>query len=243
MTTDLPQTEKRKTGRSYRTYKREQELISRRKLYKTTTLYTSYSVILLVLAYRYGYLGRALAFFFGGGIPFWMLTEYFSHRYVLHRHWRVSNRPHKRFLSKLANKYLDPTHFGHHERPFDGNHMSGRVRDLLPLLLVGGPLSFLLFPSFTASLVVAGAFQSYIAEEWIHHATHYSNFRDPYFRYMKKHHLYHHTSQGMTRGFGTTSGLLDFVFATRYPKNVRERLYGGGKPKVPSQASQPAQQA
>ncbi len=59
---------------------------------------------------------------------------------------------------------------------------------------------------------------------------------------MKKHHLYHHTSQGMKRGFGTTSGLLDFVFGTRYPKHVRERLYGGAKTRVPSQAEQPAQQ-
>jgi sterol desaturase/sphingolipid hydroxylase (fatty acid hydroxylase superfamily) len=76
---------------------------------------------------------------------------------------------------------------------------------------------------------VAAAFQSYVAEEWIHHATHFSNFRDPYFRYMKKHHLYHHTSQGMTRGFGTSSGILDAIFKTRYPNNVRQRLYGGRK--------------
>src|SRR5690349_459461 len=104
MTPDLSRPGKVQSGRNYRRYKREQELISRKKLYKTTTLYTSYSVILLILAYRYNHLGRALAFFFGGGIPFWMLTEYFSHRYVLHRHWRVSQKPHKRFLSKLANK-------------------------------------------------------------------------------------------------------------------------------------------
>ena len=214
--------------RPYRIYKREQERISRKKLYRTTTLYTSYTIILLVMAYRSHHLTRALAFL-PAGIVFWMFTEYFSHRFVLHRHWKVSKRPIKKYFTILANKFLDSSHFGHHERPFDGNHMSGRVRDLLPLLLVGGPLSILLFPPFTASIVVAGAFQSYIAEEWIHHATHYCNFRDPYFRYMKKHHLYHHTSQGMTRGFGTSSGLLDFVFMTRYPTNVRQRLYGGKK--------------
>lgn len=110
--------------------------------------------------------------------------------------------------------------------------MSGRVKDLLPLFFVGVPLSILLFPPYTASIVVAFAFQSYIAEEWIHHATHYYNFRDPYFRYMKKHHFYHHTSHGMTRGFGTSSGVLDLIFRTRYPEHVRQRLYGRGQAKA-----------
>jgi hypothetical protein len=55
---------------------------------------------------------------------------------------------------------------------------------------------------------------------------------------MKKHHLYHHTSHGMTRGFGTSSGLLDFIFMTRFPTKVRLRLYGGRKPYVPHQSKQ-----
>jgi sterol desaturase/sphingolipid hydroxylase (fatty acid hydroxylase superfamily) len=105
------------------------------------------------------------------------------------------------------------------------------------------PLSILLLPPFTGSIVLAAAFQSYIAEEWIHHATHFYNFRDPYFRYMKKHHLYHHTSQGMTRGFGTSSGILDVVFSTRYPENVRERLYGQVKTYSTNQSEQPIAEA
>lgn len=221
----------------YRVYKREQEKISRHKIYRTTAFYTSYSIILLVLAIRSGHFLRALAFV-PVGIMVWMLTEYFSHRYILHRHWKISQRRFKRPFTILANKFFDSTHFGHHERPFDGNHMSGRVRDLLPLFLFFVPLSIWLFPPFTASVVVAAAFQSYIAEEWIHHATHFSNFRDPYFRYMKKHHLYHHTSHGMTRGFGTSSGILDFIFMTRFPMKVRERLYGGRKTYAPTQSEQ-----
>jgi Fatty acid hydroxylase superfamily len=228
MPLDQAQSRKIRKEHPYRVYKRQQEVISRRKLYRTTSFYSSYSVILLLLAIRSHHLLRALAFV-PFGIVFWMLLEYFSHRFVLHRHWKVSQRRYKRFWTRVANKYLDPTHFGHHVRPFDGEHMSGRFRDLMPLFFTGVPLSLLLFPPFTASIVVAAAFQSYIAEEWIHHATHYYNFRDPYFRYMKKHHLYHHTSQGMTRGFGTSSGILDVIFMTRYPRKVRQRLYGGAK--------------
>jgi hypothetical protein len=239
MKSDQLENDRLQPKRPYRAYKREQERISRRNLYRTTTLYTSYSLILFVLAFRWNHPYRAIAFFFGGGITLWMFVEYFSHRYILHRHFKISKKWYKRFLTRLANKYLDPLHFGHHERPFDGNHMSGELGDLLPLLLVFGPLTIFVFPSFTASMVIAGAFQSYIAEEWIHHSTHYYNFRDPYFRYMKKHHFYHHTTHGMTRGFGTSSGILDFIFRTRYPENVRHRLYG--KSHIPNQSEQPIQ--
>jgi len=228
--------------RPYRIYKREQERISRRNLYRTTTLYSGYSIILFVLAFRMNHPYRAITYFLVG-IPLWMFVEYFSHRFILHRHFKVSKKWYKKFFTRLANKYLDPLHFGHHERPFDGNHMSGEVRDMLPLLLVFGPLTILLFPSFTASMVIAGAFQSYIAEEWIHHATHYYNFHDPYFRYMKKHHFYHHTSHGMTRGFGTSSGILDVIFRPRYPNNVRQRLYGRKQSQIPNPSEPPNQQS
>src|SRR6266849_9535599 len=214
--------------RPFRVYKRAQERISRHNLYQTTTLYTLSSVILFILAFRWNHPYRAIAFYLGG-IPFWMVVEYFSHRYILHRHFKVSKKWYKKFLTGLANKYLGPLHFGHHERPFDGNHMSGELRDLLPLFVAGMAVSFI-FPPFTLAMVFAGAFQSYVAEEWIHHSVHYYNFRDPYFRYMKKHHFYHHTSNGMTRGFGLTSGIWDRIVGTAFPEAVRERLYGRRQP-------------
>lgn len=225
MTSDETRSAEVRKEHPYRAYKREQELISRRKIYRTTAFYTTYSVIILGWAIWSGNFVRTLLFI-PPGIILWMCIEYFSHIYILHGHFYVSKRRFKRPFSIFANKFLDPLHFGHHEKPFDGNHMSGRVRDMLPLFLFSAPVSIFLFPPFTASVIIAAAFQSYIAEEWIHHATHYYNFRDPYFRYMKKHHMYHHTSQGMKAGFGTSSGVLDYVFGTRYPPSVRQRLYG-----------------
>src|SRR5438874_13163140 len=119
MTSHLKSVRVRKT-RGARTYKREQERVSRQKLYKTTSIYTAYSIVLFVLAFRAGHSMSALAYFFGGGIPLWMAIEYFSHRYILHRHFYVSKKWWKKHLSILAHKFLDPMHFGHHERPFDG---------------------------------------------------------------------------------------------------------------------------
>ena len=211
------------TGNSYREYKREQEVVSRHKIYKTTALYTTYAIIVTVLAIRSGSVLYGLAFV-PLGIIGWMLSEYTSHRYVFHRKFNLDeSTPIKKVLSTFAVKYLDPMHTQHHVRPFDGNHMSGRIRDLLPFFIVGVVLGYFFLP---VAVFTATWFMCYLAEEWIHHATHFYNFRDPYFRYMKKHHMYHHTKQGMKYGFGTTSGVIDYFLDSRYPEQIRQRLYG-----------------
>jgi sterol desaturase/sphingolipid hydroxylase (fatty acid hydroxylase superfamily) len=205
-------------------YKRQQAALSRGRLYPVTAFYTGYSVLMFFLAARTAHPFLAVAFYLAG-VPVWTLVEYFSHRYVLHGRFKKSQKWYKKWYKDLANKYLDPLHWEHHERPFDGLHINGTLKDLLPLFAVAAPLSFL-FPTYTLPMLLAGVVQSYVSEEWIHHCVHFYNFRSPYFKYMKKHHFYHHTSQGMTRGFGLTSGLWDVVFKTRFPEHVRQRMYG-----------------
>jgi Fatty acid hydroxylase superfamily len=205
-------------------YKREQAGISRRTLYPVTIFYTASAAILLTLGLRTLHPYRALAFFLAG-IPVWTFVEYTSHRWVFHKHWKVSKRPIKKYFTYLSNKFLDPTHFGHHERPFDGTHINGRVKDLLPIFVVAVPVSFL-FPIYTAPVLLGGVVQCYVLEEWIHHCEHYYNFKNRYFRHIKKAHLYHHSSQGVTRGYGITNAFWDVVFNSRYPPAVRQRLFG-----------------
>ncbi|MDQ6651685.1 MAG: sterol desaturase family protein [Acidobacteriota bacterium] len=205
-------------------YKREQAAISRRKLYRVTAFYTACVTILLVLGLRTNHPYVAMAFFVAG-VPLWTFTEYTSHRFVFHRHWKMSNRKYKKYFTYLTHKYLDPTHFGHHERPFDGEHINGQVKDLLPIFLVAVPVSFL-FPTYTCPMLLAGVVQCYVAEEWIHHSMHYYNFQNAYFRHIKKSHLYHHSSQGIDRGYGITNAFWDVVFNTRFPPPVRARLFG-----------------
>jgi sterol desaturase/sphingolipid hydroxylase (fatty acid hydroxylase superfamily) len=205
-------------------YKREQAGISRRKLYPVTVFYTACATILLVLGLRTTHPYVALAFFLLG-IPLWTFTENTSHRWVFHRHWKKSNRKYKKYFTYLSNRYLDPTHFGHHERPFDGEHINGHLKDTLPIFLVALPVS-LVFPFYTTPMLLAGVVQCYVAEEWIHHCEHYYNFQNPYFRHIKKSHLYHHSSQGIDRGYGITNAFWDVVFGTRFPQPVRARLFG-----------------
>lgn len=211
--------------RSFRSYKREQARISRHILYPVTAFYTSYSIVMIYFGLRSRHPIIAIAFYVAG-IPLWTYLEYLSHRYVLHGTFKKSRHRWKVYKA-LANKYLDPLHWEHHKRPFDGEHINGELHDLLAVFAVSALVSFL-FPIYTAPILVAGVWQFYCVEEWVHHSVHYYNFRDPYFRYMKKHHFYHHTSQGNTRGFGLTSGIWDRVVGTAFPPNVRERLYGRG---------------
>jgi len=205
-------------------YKREQAAISRGTLYPVTLFYTTSATILLVLGLRSTHPLRALTFY-ALGLPVWTMVEYFSHRFVFHRHWKKSERKYKKYFTYLSNKYLDPTHFGHHEKPFDGMMINGKVKDLLPVFLVSLAVS-LLFPFYSAPLLLAGVVQCYVLEEWAHHCMHYYHFQNRYFRHIKKSHLYHHTSKGMHRGYGITSAFWDVVCASRFPVEVRQHLFG-----------------
>ena len=207
----------------FKEYKREQAGISRRMLYPVTTFYTCYSLIMMIVAGRTKHAFVAVAFYLVGA-PIWTFIEYLSHRYVLHGRYK----PGKGLPRKLLVKYINPLHWEHHDHPFDGEHINGELKDLLPMFAVFAPLSFI-FPVYTAPMLLAGVCQCYVLEEWVHHSVHFYNFRNRYFKYIRKHHIYHHTSTGMKLGYGFTSAIWDVVFKTRYSAAVRERLYGGKK--------------
>jgi len=199
----------RATEGSFAAYKREQSGIARRRLYPLTAFYTTYSLIVALLAVRSGHPWIGMTFYLPG-IPVWSLVEYLFHRYVLH--------------GRFLHERLDPLHWEHHERPFDGWHISGELKDILPLFAVAAPFSFL-FPVYTLPALLAGVVQSYVGEEWIHYFLHFGESRNRYFRRLKRYHLYHHSPRGIEKGFGITSGIWDLVFHTGYPKPVRQSLF------------------
>lgn len=212
------------TAKRFRAYKRYQAGISRRMLYPLTAFYGGYTVLMLgVVAWHTSHPYLAIAFYLTG-VPVWTFFEYLAHRWLLHGRYKPGKSLHRRLLVK----YVNPVHWEHHERPFDGEHINGELKDLLPLFALMAPLSFL-FPVWSGPMLLAGVVQCYVIEEWVHHSVHYYKFRDPYFKYMKKHHFYHHTSPGSKRGYGLTSGFWDIPFGTRFPDHVRRRLYGGRK--------------
>lgn len=207
------------SGLPFGVYKRQQARISRHRLYPMTLFYTLYSMVVLFFALRSGHPLVAL-FFYAAGLPIWTLVEYFFHRYVLHGHFP----PGTGFIRTFMHRRLDPLHWEHHAHPFDGHHINGELRDLLPLFFVAAPISFL-GPIYTLPVLLAGVVQCYVLEEWIHHSVHFYNFRSPYFRYIKRHHFYHHSPKGIEEGYGLTNGFWDIIFKTRYPESVRDALY------------------
>ena len=202
----------------FQTYKRTQAALARHRLYPLTVFYTLYAIVVLTIAFATTHTWTAVAFF-SIGCATWTLVEYLFHRYVLHGRFP----PGKGLIRKFLHERLDPLHWDHHARPFDGSHISGGLKDILPLFFVAAPASFL-FPVYTAPVVLAGAVQSYACEEWLHYALHFSNSRFPLFRRLKKYHLYHHSPRGIDKGYGITTRFWDGVFDTRFPEAVRRSL-------------------
>lgn len=234
VTTSPTATQRRPVTGSFEAYKREQSRIARRKMYPLTVFYTTYSLLvaLIALRSRHPFLGLA---FYSAGVPVWTLVEYAFHRHILHGRFP----PGEGLIRRFMHERLDPLHWDHHERPFDGLHISGALKDLLPLFFVAAPLSFL-FPVYTLPSLLAGVVQSYVGEEWMHYFFHFGKSRNPCFRYLKRYHLYHHSPRGIKQGYGISCGIWDFVFHTQYPPQVRSLLFDGGRDRARGLARVPA---
>jgi hypothetical protein len=199
--------------------RRQQAAIARRRLYPVSVLYTVYALAVLAAALRLGRPATALAWFASGAFA-WTLMEYLVHRHVLHG--RFPDGP--GLLQHFLHKSFDHLHWEHHARPWDGRHVNGTIKDTGPFALVLAGLSFLA-PLDTAPVFIAGLLQFYILEEWVHHSVHFCEFRNPYFRYIKRHHLFHHSPKGSEAGYGLTNGFWDIMLDTRFPAPVRRALY------------------
>lgn len=204
-------------------YKRQQARISRRTLYRISAFYYGYGILISVLAFRSAHPILAAAFLIIG-VVFWTLVEYLAHRFMLHGHFPDGEGIVQHFL----HRRVDPLHWEHHSNPYDGGHINADLPDLLPLFFVTAPLSFIA-PIYTLPVFLASIVASYVTEEWVHHSVHFYNFRNLYFRYLRRHHFYHHSPRGMEQGYGLTSGFWDMVFGTRFPAHVRSALYRRGR--------------
>jgi hypothetical protein len=190
---------------------------SRRRLYPVTVVYAIVTAVSLGAAFRASPGAAALSWLLG--VAAWTWLEYFVHRYILHGVF-----PDGPGLAHVRHALFDHLHVEHHKRPWDGNHINGTIRDTGPLLLPAFLLALVLPPQ-TLLAFLAGLVQAYVVEEWVHHSVHFYHFDNLYFRYIKAHHMYHHSRMGMERGYGLTSGMWDVAYGTRFPAEVRRALY------------------
>lgn len=190
---------------------------ARRRLYAVTALYSAYFLASSFRASRWPHPGIALGFVCLG-IVGWVPIEYLVHRYILHGVFPKRAG----WLGRSLHHLFDAAHADHHARPWDGMYINGHL-STLPAAAVLIPLSFLA-PHYSVSLFVATVFQCFVAEEWIHHAIHFWNFKSPYFQYLRRRHLYHHSRRGAGLAYGITSGMWDTVSGTRIQPDERQRL-------------------
>ena len=201
--------------------RRQEARKARRRFYPSTVLYTAYTLTVTFFALRSGRPMTAIAYF-TGGLAVWTLIEYLFHRFVLHGRFPEGPGP----LRWFAHQYLDPLHWEHHKRPWDGNHINGTLKDTLAVLVVFAGIGWL-FPLPTGPMLVAGIVAGYVAEEWVHHSVHFYRFDNRYFQYIRRHHLYHHSPKGMEVAFGLSNGFWDIVWDTRISEEERIALYHG----------------
>jgi 4-hydroxysphinganine ceramide fatty acyl 2-hydroxylase len=193
---------------------------ARTRLYPVTAVYTLGSLAMLGFCLASEQVARGLVFY-ALGFVVWTWVEYEVHRHILHG--RFPDGP--GLLQHFLHENFDHLHWEHHARPWDGNHVNGTLKDtgLFAALLLSGSL---LFPPWTASMLIAGVIQAYIIEEWVHHSVHFCRFTNRYFRYIRRHHLYHHSPKGSEAGYGLTNGFWDVVYGTRFSEKIRRALHG-----------------
>jgi sterol desaturase/sphingolipid hydroxylase (fatty acid hydroxylase superfamily) len=209
--------------------RRQEARKARRRFYPSTVLYTTYASTVAFFGLRSGRTMTAIVYF-ALGVAVWTLLEYAVHRFVLHGRFPAGNGPYRWF----THKYLDPLHWEHHARPWDGNHINGTLKDTLPALVVFAAVGWL-FPLATGPMLVAGIAAGYVVEEWVHHSVHFYRFDNPYFLYIRRHHLYHHSPKGMEVAFGLSNGFWDIVWDTRISEDERIALYHGKRRPQPSE--------
>lgn len=181
--------------------------IARRRFYPVTAAYTAYAAVVMAIGLRAD--RGAAVVSIAVGVAAWTLVEYLVHRHILHR--RFPDGP--GLLARALHRVFDPAHGDHHLRPWDGRHINGRF-DTVPFAAVLAMTSFLA-PGPALPVFVATILQCYVVEEWVHYSVHFHQFRWSYFRYIRRHHLYHHGARGDEVAFGLTSGFWDIPFRTR----------------------------
>ena len=190
---------------------------ARQRLMPVTLFYTTGTIVMLWLVVRSGRSLTVAAGFALAGAAFWTLLEYLVHRYVLHGPFPDGPNPVQHFL----HRRFDHLHVEHHQRPWDGDHINGKIGDTLPFVVMLGGLAALT-PLQTFPMFLVGLVQSYVIEEWIHHSVHYYNFQSRYFRYIRRHHLYHHSRHGGRRAYGLTSHVWDLACGTPADRQLGE---------------------
>jgi sterol desaturase/sphingolipid hydroxylase (fatty acid hydroxylase superfamily) len=147
-----------------------------------------------------------------GGLFFWSFTEYILHRFVFH------------FVpkSKWGLRLHFIFHGVHHDYPNDALRLVLPPSVSIPLATGFYFLFRAILPADYLYGFYAGFVLGYLFYDISHYALHHLNFKNSFWKSLKKHHMLHHY-QNADKGYGVSSAIWDKVFMSDFPKKEEHK--------------------
>lgn len=147
---------------------------------------------------------------FLAGVLMWSFTEYVIHRWVFHLeppHW-----------SKVLITLHFLFHGQHHKNPMNKDRL---VFPPVPALTFAIPIWYAydaILPPAACQCIVAGTILGYMFYDLMHYYLHHGSPKVAYLKDLKNYHINHHYVE-QNKGFGISSKLWDYPFATLITKD------------------------
>jgi len=154
-----------------------------------------------------GFMGWLVA-----GLFIWTITEYIMHRYIFHFY------P----ISKIGKRIHFIFHGVHHDYPNDAKRLVMPPSASIPMALALYFVFLYILPAGTIFAFFAGFLIGYLVYDMVHYALHHANFKSPFWKKLKHHHMLHHYSDS-TKGYGVSSAIWDKVLGSDFIKKVNDR--------------------
>ncbi|MBB6270370.1 sterol desaturase/sphingolipid hydroxylase (fatty acid hydroxylase superfamily) [Pedobacter cryoconitis] len=146
------------------------------------------------------------------GLFIWTITEYIMHRYIFHFYPS----------SKIGKRIHFIFHGVHHDYPNDAKRLVMPPSASIPMALALYFLFLYILPAGTIFAFFAGFLIGYLFYDMVHYALHHANFKSPFWKKLKQHHMLHHYSDS-TKGYGVSSAIWDKVLGSDFIKKVNDR--------------------
>lgn len=154
-----------------------------------------------------GFMGWLLA-----GLFIWTITEYIMHRYIFHFYPS----------SKIGKRIHFIFHGVHHDYPNDAKRLVMPPSASIPMALALYFVFLYILPAGTIFAFFTGFLTGYLVYDMMHYALHHANFKNPFWKRLKQHHMLHHYSDS-TKGYGVSSVIWDKVLGSDFIKKVNDR--------------------
>ncbi len=206
----------------YKAWKEEEYLLNRMTFNDLVKAYVTYPAIqiyafIIIAALIIGTLTLtslwlAAAAFAAGALLF-PVAWYVTHRFILHGSW-MYKAP---WLAGLWKR----VHYDHHRFPNDLSVLFGGLHTTLPtIVLVAGPLGWLIGGAPGACFAVAGTVVMTMYTEFLHAGEHLAfEPKSKFWKDIKRRHLAHHF-HNENGNYGIAEFFWDRVFGTFYPETA-----------------------